>query len=312
MTGAYSGCVLPPLPLQDPVLDPCADRRGDADWLRRAWQDPDARVYTFAGERVLMREPGSRELATRPLTDSPLDADGLPVGDWVFLGVAGRTPCFALRAPHPVPEDRVVPVRAVGIADPADPELRIGIGGLAVLNWHRRHPHCPLCGAATVIAEAGWSRRCPADDSQHFPRVDPAVIMLVLDDERALLGRQARWQETWFSTLAGFVEPGETLENAVAREVREEVGIEVSASAYRGSQPWPFPSSLMIGFHAQAATTDIAPDRAEIAEARWFTRAELAAACRAGDVRLPPRFSISRWLIELWFGAPLPGDWSRE
>lgn len=309
----------PDLPLTQPVLYPCAEQRGDADAVARWWADPRTRVLEFAGERVRIqpggRDPGSRDVAWLTATEARPDNDTpTPSGNWVFLGcLPDGSPRFAVSAAGPIPDDELLPVRQLGLADPWSADLRVTVGALAVLNWHRRHPRCPLCGEGTVIDQAGWVRRCPADDSQHFPRVDPAVIMLVIDDaERALLGRQSRWPETWFSTLAGFVEPGETLENAVAREVLEEVGVTVADVDYRGSQPWPFPSSLMLGFHATARTTDLSPDLGEIADARWFSRSELRAACESGAVRLPPRFSISRWLIELWFGSELPGDWSRE
>jgi len=149
-------------------------------------------------------------------------------------------------------------------------------------------------------------------DHQHFPRVDPAVIMLPIDStDQALLGRQSRWPPGWFSTLAGFVEPGESLEAAVAREVAEEVGLTVVSSQYLSSQPWPFPSSMMLGFHAQVIDADPIPDGEEIAEALWVTHEELAAKCEIGEIKLPGRLSISRWLIERWFGARLPGEWSR-
>lgn len=300
----------PPLPLQDAVLDPVADRREDLDWLRRQWADRRSRVYTLVGDNVLVTADGSPD----PRPAAEVSREELPATDWVFLGQddAGRA-VFAMSAAGPLPDDRVRAVRALGVADAFTDDLSIVVAALGVLNWHRRHPRCPQCGDLTDIEQGGWSRVCRADASRHFPRVDPAVIMLVTDRQgRALLGRQARWPSTWFSTLAGFVEPGETLHNTVVREVAEEVGLQVVAADYQGSQPWPFPSSLMIGFHASVADGDPVPDRTEIAEARWFTAAELEAACSRGEVRLPPRFSISRWLIELWFGSTLPGDWSRE
>jgi len=157
---------------------------------------------------------------------------------------------------------------------------------------------------------------CSVDDSSHFPRTDPAVIVLVRDDDdRALLGRQVRWEPTWFSTLAGFVEAGESAEAAVRREVEEESGVRIGTRPedlqYLGSQPWPFPASLMLGYHAFAADPSIHVDGEEIAEARWLSRAELAQACATGEVSLPPAVSIARKLIERWYGESLPGDWSR-
>lgn len=319
------GLVQPALPLTDAALDPCGERRSDVEWIRQQWLDPAARVAVLAGERVLIDRTAAGGQVVQWLSPSDLrtaqpdDSAAAPYpGDWVFLGLAADgIPHFAVAASgsQPLPDDTLVPVRQFGLAEPGSPDLRIVVGGLAILNWHRRHRRCPMCGTPTVIEQGGWVRRCPTDSSQHFPRVDPAVIMLVLDtDDRALLGRQARWPQLWFSTLAGFVEPGETLENAVAREVLEEVGIDVEPASitYRASQPWPFPSSLMLGFTATARSTQVRPADGEIAEARWFTRDGLAAQCQEGAVRLPPRFSISRWLIEQWFGSDLPGDWSRE
>ncbi|MGH8867026.1 MAG: NAD(+) diphosphatase, partial [Actinomycetes bacterium] len=150
-------------------------------------------------------------------------------------------------------------------------------------------------------------RRCPADGSLHFPRTDPAVIMLVTDGgDRCLLGRQAKWPERRFSTLAGFVEPGESLEHAVAREVHEEAGLRVVSTDYVASQPWPFPASLMLGFTATVDGHDVRVDGEEIVEARWLTRAQLCEDFRTGELRLPPPVSIARRLIEGWYGDALP------
>lgn len=187
---------------------------------------------------------------------------------------------------------------------------------VALSQWHRRHRRCPQCGEPTLVSEAGWARTCPADGSQHFPRTDPAVIVLVRDpDDRALLGRRADWPDSWFSTLAGFVEAGESVEQAVRREVLEESGIQVDPDRlrYRGSQPWPFPNSLMLGFHAWSLSgAEPKPDGVEIAEARWFTRAEIADLGAGGLVRVPPRVSIARHLVEDWYGGPLSASWSRH
>lgn len=301
------------LPFSAPVVDPCAEHRTDADWITARWQDPAARVLVFGGERVAATAD-----RRRPRWFPTADLPRARRGDWAFLGVdPGGTPYFAADlagAAADVATD-LLTVRELGMAAVGEPDFPLVITAVALLNWHRRHPRCPLCGGVTEVASAGWLRVCPADASQHFPRVDPAVIMLVIGDrdDRALLGRQERWPPTWFSTLAGFVEPGETLESAVRREVREEVGMALGRVDYLASQPWPFPSSLMVGFHARAASdAPIVPDGVEIAEARWFTRAGLVAACDEGSVRLPPPLSISRWLIEQWYGEGLPGDWSRR
>ena len=177
----------------------------------------------------------------------------------------------------------------------------------AVLRWHQVHTHCPRCGSPTRVESSGWVRRCPRDDSQHFPRTDPAVIMAVVDEQgRLLLGHNPAWPPRRYSTLAGFVEPGETLEDAVRREVAEEVGVVVGEVVYEGDQPWPFPASLMLGFTARALSTQVATDDHEITDARWFTREDLAGQVERGEVLLPPPVSIAHRLVERWYGRSLP------
>ena len=172
----------------------------------------------------------------------------------------------------------------------------------AILFWHARHRFCGLCGSPTRSEEAGHVRRCtdPACNTMHFPRTDPAVIMLVTQGEQALMGRSRHFPPGMYSTLAGFVEPGESLEEAVAREVREESGIEVGAVDYHSSQPWPFPANIMLGFHAQALTTEITVDFGELEDARWVERGWLIAHVDGDDFRLPRRDLIARRLIEDW------------
>lgn len=231
---------------------------------------------------------------------------------WVFLGVRRDTgaPLLAYRAPS---DDEVstggewVSVRA---ARPSlgDLEAEIVLTATALDRWHASHGRCARCGAPTRPVEAGWVRRCEEDGSDHHPRTDPAVIMAVVDDEdRLLLGHNARWPAARYSTLAGYVEPGESLEDAVRREVEEESGVRVGDVVYRASQPWPFPASLMLGFFARAETTELAPDGDEITDVRWVTRRELRSAVDAGDIVLPARSSIARALIEEWAGERLPG-----
>jgi NAD+ diphosphatase len=236
----------------------------------------------------------------------------------VFLGVdpAGRAWCGRVVSR----DDPIVPadiewagLRDVGLRLPED-ERGILAEALALANWHRTHTRCPRCGAPTDVAGLGWWRTCPEDGSEHYPRTDPAVIALLVDDEgNALLGRQTRWPEGAFSTLAGFVEPGESAESAVIREVSEEVGLIPTGATYIGSQPWPFPASLMLGYHARIAgiRPEPTPDGEEIAEARWISREELPALCRSREVRLPGRLSIAHHLVRLWYGEPLPDEWCR-
>ena len=204
-------------------------------------------------------------------------------------------------------EGRWVGLRTVATAL-GDRDAGLFTEALGVLNWHASHGHCPRCGAATVVEEAGWVRRCPVDNSQVFPRTDPAVIVLITDaDDRILLGSNAMWENNRYSLLAGFVEPGEALESAVIREMFEESGLRVTDPAYVGSQPWPFPASVMCGFTARLADDqqagDLLPDGAEILALRWFSRQELHEA--AEWMLLPGPSSIAHAMIERWFGAPL-------
>jgi NAD+ diphosphatase len=234
-----------------------------------------------------------------------------PDGERYFLGVdAAGTARFAVSADAlpDRPDTREGDLRALGTLL-GDADAGMLVHAVALENWHRTHRFCARCGHATEVVLAGHVRKCPACAAEHFPRTDPAVIMLVVDDQdRCLLGRHAAWPEGRFSTLAGFVEPGESLEQAVAREVLEEAGVTVDDAEYLGSQPWPFPSSLMLGFHAHASDARVRVDGEELAEARWFTRAELKAAIDAGEVLPPGGISIARRLIEHWYGEPFPEE----
>jgi NAD+ diphosphatase len=218
-------------------------------------------------------------------------------GERYFLGLAGDVPVFAVRGRRDLSADRWADLREVG-ASLDDRDAGLLTTAVALARWHDRHPRCPLCGSPTEIARAGWVRVCPVDSSEHFPRTDPAVIMLIHDGgDRCVLGRQASWPPGRFSILAGFVEPGESAEAAVAREVEEEVGLAITDVTYAGSQPWPFPSSLMLGYTARAVgDLTIVRHDDELAEARWLTRADL----RSGAVRLPPPVSIAHRIITDW------------
>ncbi|SDG93348.1 NAD+ diphosphatase [Sinosporangium album] len=312
-----------PLLLARSAVDRSAALRDDDEWLKRAWADDRSRVLVIHEGRTLVRRTGD-EFAIELL--GPAEA---PPGPHYLLGVGdGGVAYFAVSAPLPgqgepqtrvfnpvspgsVPEDRAVALglRRAG-ALLGDRDAGLLVYAVALEAWHATHEFCPRCGSRTKIAGGGATRLCPRDASTHFPRVDPAVIMLVHDDEdRVLLARGPNWPQGRYSILAGFVEPGESLERAVIREVAEEVGVAVTSPRYLGSQPWPFPRSLMLGFFTRAVTTEVRCDPHEIAEARWFTRAELADALASGEVRLPPEVSIARRLIETWFGEKLTGDW---
>lgn len=293
------------------VVDRAAEHRGDAEWLSVRRADTRSRVLQVAdgAARVTIDGPDGAALVFRST------ADVAPDVDLTLLGVDDDgVAYFAEHAPTRG-DDGWADLRQVGAALGAR-DAGLMVTAVALDNWLRTHLRCPRCGAPTQFNAAGWSRHCPEDGSEHFPRTDPAVIVLVLDrEDRALLGRQGRWAEGWFSTLAGFVESGESAEAALRREVLEESGVVIADGPddirYLGSQPWPFPCSLMLGYHAWTDDPRIEVDGDEIVEARWFTREELAAACALGQVRLPPSVSIARRLVERWYGAELPGDWSR-
>ena len=294
--------LLTTLTLSRAVVDRAAERRTDALWLEERIADPRSRLMRVSEGMARMQASGSAlDLV------APADAQSREL---TLLGVDDDD--VAYFAEH-VSERDDAPwqdLRAAG-AQLSDRDAGLMVTAVALDNWLRSHRLCPLCGEATVSRTAGWSRRCPGDGSEHFPRTDPAVIVLVRDrDDRALLGRQGAWPEGRFSTLAGFVEAGESAEAAVRREVREESGVVVSDDpgdlVYLGSQPWPFPCSLMLGYHAWTDDPSIDVDGEEIAEAYWFTREELLDALGSGRVRLPPQISISRRLIERWYGAELP------
>ncbi len=305
---AVTGPALTGLALARAGVDRSAHLRADTAWLERAWADPGTRVLAVeqgrvlaeisdAGERLYFVPPAQAPDGVRFLLG--VDRDGL-----AYFGVAG-----------PLPEPAEPGLRPVYLRE-AGPLLSDRDAGLmthavALANWHETFTHCPRCGAVTEPFASGHGRRCPVDGSEHFPRVDPAMIVLVTDpDDRCLLARNAMWPERRVSILAGFVEAGESAEQAVAREVHEETGITVSAVTYLGSQPWPMPQSLMIGFRARAnGHEEIRVDADEIVEAHWYSRAELAAVVASGELRLPPPVSIAHHIIESWYGADLPGSW---
>ncbi|MET8385646.1 NAD(+) diphosphatase [Streptosporangium canum] len=317
--------LLGPLLLARSAIDRSAALRGDAEWLKRAWADGASRVVVVDDGQALVRRDGDETaLVLLPTADAPegeryllgVDVDGVAYFA-VSASLEGVTRgdsfnrIVAPLAPSALREGQAVAagLRQVGSLL-GDLDAGLLVYAVALEAWHSTHEFCPRCGSHTEVRAGGHVRVCPKDGSQHFPRVDPAVIMLVHDDEdRCLLARGPQWPEGRLSVLAGFVEPGESLEHAVAREVVEEVGVHVVDPHYLGSQPWPFPRSLMLGFFARATSTELVLDLEEITEARWFSRAELLAALESGEVCLPSEVSIARRLIETWYGGPLTGDW---
>ncbi|MBV9025959.1 MAG: NAD(+) diphosphatase [Streptomycetaceae bacterium] len=297
-----------PLPLTGAAIDRTAHRRLDEAWLAAAWSHPSTRVLVVSGGQVLVEETGEgrTELVMLPSFDAPMTEVHR-----YFLGTdADGVSYFALQKDK-LPGRMDDTARPAGLREVggllSERDAGLMVHAVALENWQRMHRFCSRCGERTVIAAAGHIRRCPACGAEHYPRTDPAVIMLVTDDQdRALLGRQLHWPEGRFSVLAGFVEPGESLEQAVVREVLEECGVRVGELSYLASQPWPFPSSLMLGFMARAITSEIQVDGEEIHEARWFSRDDLRNGIESGGILPPSRLSIATRLIELWYGKPLP------
>ncbi len=300
------------------TVDRVTHRRNDTEWLDAAWAGPRTQVLVVSAGRALVRlDDEHAELVFVPPPEAPAGTRfllGQDADDVVYFGVSGDLPAApppGTTPPSPPEPPRALSLREVGVLL-GDRDAGLLTHAVALANWHDTHTHCPLDGTPTVPDPGGHSARCPADGSEHFPRTDPAVIMLVTDpDDRCLLARNAAWPGRRVSILAGFVDPGESAEQAVIREVAEETGIKVTNVRYLGSQPWPMPRSLMLGFRAEApAGQAIAVDRDEIAEAYWFGRDELVAAIKAREIALPPSVSIARHIIEDWFGGPLPSTWT--
>jgi NAD+ diphosphatase len=329
----HSGHMRAPNFYAAPGFERAGLKRRDMDWLRDRLARPESvfvpvwRNQNLVLERagmpraVLFDTTGIAAALGRSLADESL----FERGEIVFLGTVAERAHFALDlSPHEAPLDMLrSPALAASGQSAADLRFvdlrRIGAlldrheGALlafarAMLFWHSRHRFCGICGSPTRSEEAGHMRRCtdPGCEAMHFPRTDPAVIMLVTDGERALLGRNKNFPlPGMYSTLAGLVEPGESLEDAVAREVREETGIVVGPAVYHSSQPWPFPANIMLGFHARALTREITIDFGELEDARWFTRDFLSSHADDDTFRLPRRDSIARRLIEDWLAGEI-------
>jgi NAD+ diphosphatase len=289
-------------------VERAAEKRTDADALRALEHDAAARWYVVGGELVALRKTGSSH---DPLFErAPAHALGA-VTHTAFLGLMDGAPRFALaieaaamealksRDGFEVTDLRTIAVRGM-VEDEHLPPLA---EGKSLLLWHARRRFCSNCGAETRILDAGWRRDCPSCKMQHFPRTDPVVIMLAIDGERCLLGRSGRFATNSWSCLAGFVEPGETIEDAVRREVHEEAGIACGEVKYFRSQPWPFPSSLMIGCHAKALSRDVVVDHNELEGARWFDREEvisMLARSHPEGLITPVPIAIAYHIIREW------------
>jgi NAD+ diphosphatase len=280
-----------------------AHRRDDAAWMATRLEDPSSRALVLGDDAVLVSRPG----VAAAVTPMPPGKGGAPI----LLGVDSAGAVFAVDVAgdsfEPGPGLQFQSLREF-LPTGSSQEVGLVVHGASLVSWHRRHSHCANCGAATASASGGHVRECGACATLHYPRIDPVVIMLVIDGDRVLLGRGVGWDSGLYSALAGFVEPGETLEHAVVREVAEETGLSVTDIVYQASQSWPFPSSLMIGFEATLLDGELQPGDLELEDARWLTRAEIMSSAEGrGPIQLPSPSTIARHLLENWVARSAPG-----
>ena len=298
----------PRLGYTDSRIDRAADRRPDVAAIAALAANHRAGAYVMGGEMIVLKK-------ATPLNEalfSMAEARALgPALETIFLGLIDGAARFGVGLPPQTAEALkarddllLTDLRSIAVQGLTDPEDLPPIAeAKAVLGWHARHRFCPNCGAPTQVVDAGWRRDCPSCQAQHFPRTDPVVIMLAIDGDRCLLGRSARFAPTMWSCLAGFLEPGEAIEDAVRRETLEEAGIACGRVKYFASQPWPFPSSLMIGCHAEAISRDIVVDRAELEDARWFSKDEVTAMLlrrHPDGLTMPPPVAIAHHIVRAW------------
>ena len=277
-------------------LDRVDHHRRSPEWVAGLWRAEDAKLLKLDEQsRFATNAGGSKLRMTKPFVDYDNQRHRL-------LGLLGAVPVFAVET---LTEGEVHDMREVG-HQLSDNERDIAATAAALTHWHRREPRCARCGGQTIVINGGFARHCVACDTDHFPRTDPAVIVAVVDEaDRLLLGGQPTWGNR-VSVLAGFVEAGESLEQAIHREIGEEVDIDLGEVTYFGSQPWPFPRSLMVGFFARARSTRICVDINEIAHADWHTREGLQEKLASGELGLPGKSSIASRLIQTWLDGPTP------
>lgn len=284
-------------------IDRRSEKRDDGA-VAAALADPAARLYLFQGDKAVLRTSGADATFTSAEAMT-LAADRAAM---ILLGWTDAGPRLAVTLPDTVALDegayRIIDLRSLAVEGSISAaDLGAMAQARSLCHWHLRHGFCAVCGAPTAMKIGGYRRDCPACGAEHFPRTDPVVIMLAVNGERALLGRQARFAPGMYSCLAGFVEPGETIEDAVRRETQEEAGIRVGRVRYHSSQPWPFPSSLMIGCHAEALTTEIHRDEVELEACRWFDRAEVLTmidGTHPEGLKTPPPIAIASSIIRAW------------
>jgi NAD+ diphosphatase len=285
-------------------LDRVSQRRRDAAWIASLLDDPQTRLLPFRELKPVLRNPSATALDWHPVAPW---RDAIGGGaTLVLLGIGDGRAHFALDgngATAAIEADGVTAdVRSLATVIPG-PHAAILAEARSLLDWHARHGFCAQCGTASTISSGGWGRRCPNCRAHHYPRVDPVVIMLATDGDACLVGRGKQFPPGMFSALAGFIEPGETIEEAVRRELMEEASAQVSDVTYYATQPWPFPSSLMIGCFAKAVSREVKPDETELAQLRWIERhvaRELIAGKQVDGIRVPPPIAIAHHLIRTW------------
>ena len=290
-------------------LDRVSERRSDDAWVRARLGDPATRVVAFSEGRPLVSADGETRRLAR-LTRERAEPLAPPADPPLFLGLDGDDPLFAVELGDEgglADLGAFEELRGVALALPG-PESGVAATARSLFEWRRRHRFCSACGRATDDVSWGWRRKCPACRAEHFPRVDPVVIMLPTLGGRCLLGRAPSWPPGRMSALAGFLEPGESIEEACAREMKEEAGLVAARVVYHSSQPWPWPSSLMIGLFAEVESDRVAVDGVELEAARWFTREEAREILdgRHPDVSAPAPLAIARQLLAAWALASDP------
>jgi NAD+ diphosphatase len=321
---------LPPLPAitlgyTENNLDRMSAKRTDEAWFGATIADPRARLYLFAGETPVLRRNGEMGDPLFTLKEASPFGQG---HETVFLGLANGAPRFARLIPEFAKTDpNAYRLPEVALDDPnlvATDMRTIAVSGLvephhlgpmaegkALLHWHSTHRFCAKCGSPSTMTQGGWRRDCPSCEALHFPRTDPVVIMLAIDGDRCLMGRQRRFPPGMYSALAGFLEPGETIADAVRREIMEEAHISVGRVGYLFDQPWPYPASLMIGCHAEATSREIEIDTHELEDARWFSREEcwqMLARQHPERLSCPPPVAIAHHLIRAFVDGGLRLD----
>lgn len=304
------------LPLASSALDRDALSRTRDNLIAELLAQPSTSIIAVYDRQLAVDSVDNlSQLRSFAIQEIPQELRDPEVALWVYVGRLNGTATLALVVPTVLAgfdtaewRDQVSWLGLRELAESAHTEsASVAVPVVALANWHVTSQFCGRCGGSTVVEQAGWVRRCVVCEVEHFPRTDSAVIMAIIDSQdRILLGNSSKWSDNRFSTLAGFVESGESLEAAVRRESFEESGVHIGQVSYWGSQPWPFPASLMLGYFARAESTDIRVDAHELRAARWFTRDELVALVASGQVTLPGTASIARCLIETWLEGTVP------